>query len=125
MDKLALGLRYLLAVIFIVFGANKLAPFIPMPPPAGDLLTMFGGFMAMKYFLPLLAVTEIAVGLALLVGRYQALALIILAPVTLNILLVHVFIGPEGLPMGIFVFAANWFLMYHHRASYQALLQSK
>ena len=35
--------RYLLGLIFLVFGLNGFLHFIPMPPPKGALAAQFGG----------------------------------------------------------------------------------
>lgn len=87
--------RYLLGLIFFVFGAAGLFNLIPPPPDMPqDLQTFMGGMMAAKYFFPLLKLTETICGLLLLIGIAPALALIILAPISLNIFLLHLFVTP-------------------------------
>ena len=82
-------LRYVTALLLIVFGANKLFNFMPQPPMEGDVLTFMMGLMAAPYFMPLLAVTEIGVGILLALNKYTALAAVILAPIALNMALFH------------------------------------
>ena len=99
MGKLSLAARIVLGLIYFIFGGMGLAiafglmkpPDQPMTEAAG---AFFAGIMATKYFFPLLKITETAGGLLLLIGRGAPLALVILAPVTLNIFLFHMFVTP-------------------------------
>lgn len=65
----------------------------------GPIATFFAGMAATKYFFILLKGTEIVCGLMLLSGLFVPLALVILAPIILNIFLVHLFIAPEPMSM--------------------------
>jgi len=87
--------RYLLGLIFFIFGGAGLLNLFPPPPdmPAA-LSTFMAGIMATGYFFPLLKATETICGLLLLIGIAPSLALVILAPVTLNIVLLHAFVTP-------------------------------
>ncbi len=94
-EKIPIITRYLLGLLFFVFGGAGLFNLIPPPPDLPpDMLTFMGGLMVAKYFFPFLKLTEIMGGLLLLLGIAPALALIILAPITLNIVLVHLFMTP-------------------------------
>lgn len=87
--------RYLLGLIFFLAGAAGL--FNLAPPPADlppNLQTYFNGLMASVYFMPFLKATEMICGLLLLTGFAPALALVVLAPISLNIFLVHAFLTP-------------------------------
>lgn len=127
MDKVKLITRILLGLIFFVFGVNKFLDFIP--PLEYDQGTQaflyFTGLFGAAYFKPLIAITEILSGLALLTNRYAALALLILAPVTVNILLFHVSLDPANGAPGYLVFALNFFLLFAHRQKYAPLLEAK
>jgi hypothetical protein len=55
------------------------------------------GLVKSGYFLPVLAATQTLAGFLLLTGFAAPLALVILAPITLQIFLFHLFLTP-GLP---------------------------
>lgn len=104
MGKAPLISRILLGLIFFVFGLNGFLNFIPVPTEMPEAQMKFmTGLMATKYFFPFLKGTEVVCGLLLLIGAFVPLALIVLAPIIINIFLVHVFMSPEGLPMAIFI----------------------
>lgn len=93
--KVYFGSRLLLGLIYFVFGLNGFLNFIPTPtdmPQAAQ--TFMGGMMSASYFLPVLKGTEVIAGLLLLTGFAAPLALVILAPITLQILLFHGFLTP-------------------------------
>ena len=97
--KIELVLRILLGLLFLFGG---IAFFFTTPPPLeGDMATFFAGLKASKYFFYLLKGTEIACGLALVTGFFVPLALVVLAPISINILLVHAALEPSGLPMAV------------------------
>lgn len=102
MQKLTLAVRIIFGLIFVVFGLNGFFNFIPMPPDMPqDMITFSTGLMVSKYFFPLLKGTEVICGLFLLSGYFVPLALVILAPIVINIFFVHAFLAPDGMVMSI------------------------
>lgn len=113
MDKLPLIARIMLGGIFAVFGIGGLLQM--MPPPANmpmAMETFMKGLMAAKYFFPLLKITESVCGLLLLSGFYVPLALVALAPIIINIFLVHLFLMPGGLVMAVIIAALEIYLCF-------------
>ncbi len=90
--------RYLLGLIFLVFGANGFLHFIPMPPPSG-VAGQFMGALFVSHMLVVIFLLQLLGGILLLVGRYVPLALVLLGPVIVNIVLFHSFMAPSGLPL--------------------------
>jgi putative oxidoreductase len=90
--------RYLLGLIFLVFGANGFLHFIPMPPPSG-VAGQFMGALFVSHVLVVVFLLELIPAILLLVGRYVPLALVLLGPVIVNIVLFHAFMAPSGLPL--------------------------
>ena len=111
MKWLTLAARLLMGAIF-TFGG--IAFFFTTPPPLeGAMADFFKGMMATGYFFYLLKGTEIVCGLMLLSGFFVPLALVVLAPIVLNIFLVHAFLERSGLPMalilGLFMIYLSFF----------------
>lgn len=103
--------RYLMGLVFLVFGLNKLFNFIPSGPlPMGVAGQFIGALIASKYIMAV-GVFEAAGGLLLLVNRYVPLALALLAPVIVNVLLTNVLLDHRGLPSGIVV-TILWLLVF-------------
>lgn len=92
---LTVGSRYVLGLIFFLSG---LAGLLNLAPPPSDmpegLMNFFKGVMAAVYFLPFLKLTETIFGLLLILRIAPALALVVLAPVTIHIVFVHAFLTP-------------------------------
>ena len=83
---------YLLALIFIVFGANFFLHFITMQPMTGDAGT-FAGILYTTGFLTVVKVLEITVGALLLFNKTRPLALLLIAPIVVNIFLFEILIS--------------------------------
>jgi uncharacterized membrane protein YphA (DoxX/SURF4 family) len=102
--KLPLIARVLLGLIFFVFGLIGLLNLIPPPPDLPERLQTFNnGLMATGYFFTFLKATETICGLLLLTGFFVPLALVVLAPISINIFLVHAFLAPSGLPLALVI----------------------
>ena len=93
--KVLLVARILLALVMIIFGANKFLEFLPPPELAGDAGAYFGALMSANV-LTVVGVLEIVTGIMFLLGRYMGLALIINAPIAFNALLFHLSLDPAG-----------------------------
>ena len=96
---------YLLALVYLVFGANFFFHFIPMPPMAGDAAA-FAGLIYSTGFLAFVKVLEISFGLLLLVPKTRALAYLLIAPISVNILLFEVFMAHQ-LGIGVLLVVLN------------------
>ncbi len=117
--------RNLLGLIFTVFGLNGFLHFIPTPPMSGLIGEMMGVYLKMGYMFPLIFATQVTGGVLLLTNFYAALGLVFLAPVIVNIVLIHIFIEPSGLPMAIFVLCGEIFLAYSYREKFVPLFKTK
>lgn len=104
--------RYLLAALLLFGVANAIFNFAPQPPLPAGAQAFMGGLFSAPYFLVLLKGTELLVALALLSNRFVPLALIVLAPITVNIVLFHIVLAPAGAPIAaallVFHLAAAW-----------------
>ena len=116
--------RVLLGAMFLVFGANKLVPFLPMPELPAAALPFVGGLASTGYFFPLLGSLEVVMGALLISGRFVPLALTVLAPVIVQIALFHTVLAPSpGLVA--FILGAELYLAWTYRAAFASVLQAR
>jgi putative oxidoreductase len=111
----ALIARYLLGLVFLVFGLNGFLHFIPAPPPPPGPAGQFSGALLASHYFHVVSALQVAGGLLLLVNRYVPLALVLLGPVIVNILCFHLLMYRTGLPMAILVAILWGILFVRHR----------
>lgn len=121
----ALIARYLLGLIFLVFGLNGFLHFIPLPPPANPVAGQFMGALFASHYLVPIFLLQIVPGALLLANRYVPLALTLLGPILANIVLFHVFMAPEGLPLPLILTVLWGVLAFFHRAAFAGLFQER
>ena len=102
--------RFLLGLVFLVFGLNGFLHFIPMPPPSGVAGQFLGAMFVSKYLLVVSGLQVIS-GALLLINRYVPLALTILGPIIVNVLLFHVLMNPAGIGIALLV-AILWGVVF-------------
>lgn len=118
--------RVLYGLLFVVFGAEAFLHFMPpQPPPPPAAAAFAGGLFSAGYFVVLLKGAEVVTGLMLLTNRYVPLALVILAPIVINIVAFHVFLAPEGNAIAFAVLALQLYLAWVHRAAFAPLLVAR
>ena len=115
--------RILLGFILILFGLNKLMPepFIPLPElpeKAGDFMTSLG---STGYVLKTVGIIEILIGILLVLKKWVAFALIVMVPISFNIVLFHIFLDASGIGGAILVASLNGILIYKHWPQYKSL----
>lgn len=121
MKTAAIIVRTLLGVLFIYASVMFFMKKAPETVVTGDFKAFQVGLIASHYLMPLAKGLELVCGLAYVSGRYITLANIIILPVTLNILMIHLNMTPEYLPLGLAVFSANLFMIYCYRHNYKSL----
>jgi len=121
MKIVAIAARILLGLTFLIFGANGLHPFLPMPPPPAGLAGQYVGALFQSHYAIVPFLVQLIGGILLLANRFVPLALTLLGPVIVNILCFHAFMEPGGLPLACVV-AILWFLLFYvYRKSFEGL----
>jgi uncharacterized membrane protein YphA (DoxX/SURF4 family) len=124
MSKLPLVARLILGVIFFVFGLNGFLNFLPMPPLNESAGAFLGALAATKYMFPIIKGIEVLVGILLLSNKFVPLALLLLAPITVNIVLFHGVLAPDGLAVPIVVLILHLFLANTYKSVFAPLLKA-
>ena len=112
--------RLTLGVIFFVFGLNGFFGFLPQPALPSEAAAFLGALGATGYMLPLIKGTEVVAGLMLLANRWVPLALLLLAPIVVNIVAFHVVLAPAN-PVTAVVLGLTVFLAWSYRRHYREL----
>tara|TARA_B110001454_G_C12723280_1_gene436251 strand:- start:3560 stop:3943 length:384 start_codon:yes stop_codon:yes gene_type:complete len=124
-DKVSMVSKYIIGLIYFVFGLSFF--FITPPPPDASIAPFMTGLMSTGYFFPFLKITETVCGALVLAGFFAPLALIILAPITIQIFLFHAVMTPgiSNLIMPIAMIVLHLLAARSYRNVYQPLLKPK
>ena len=117
--RLLMGLLFLSGSLAYFFNA------LPQPEISGNTKLFMDGMLASGYLLPLIKVVEFVCGLAFVSGYFVPLALVVIAPVTVNILFFQLALDPSGLPVGIFLILANSLLAWADWDKFRPILIAK
>jgi uncharacterized membrane protein YphA (DoxX/SURF4 family) len=115
--------RWFMGLIFFIFGLNGFLNFIPVPPdiPA-PAMNFYMCMAATGFMLQLISATQVVAGALMLANRYVPLALVLIAPVIVNIFLFHIFVETGGFVLGALLLLAECYLGWAYRESFKAML---
>jgi putative oxidoreductase len=117
--------RYLLGLIFTVFGLNGFLNFIHQPPPANPLAMQFFVAVNASHFAAFFFAVQVLGGLLLLSGYFVPLALTVLAAELYNILAFHLTFSLATITPAL-VASVLWVLVFlQYRESFNGLLRAK
>ena len=123
MEGLTTIVRVLLGLVFVVFGSNGFLQFLPMPPLPHNITGDFLHALFASHYVYAVAACQVIGGLFLILGRFVPLGLTILGPVIVNIVLFHVFLAAEGLPLAFVIAALFVFLLWRYWAAFAAIMR--
>ena len=121
MNTIAMIARYLLGLAMLVFGANKFLNFMPSPELPEAAGAFLGALNGSGYIFPALGVIYILAGLLLVINRAVPFALVMLVPVSFNIVAFHLKFAPEGILFAAVVAVLNIFLIYTNWDRFKSL----
>lgn len=114
-------MRILLGAILVVFGLNKFLTFIPAPELPENAANFINSLESTGYVLQVVGAIEVIIGLLLLLNKWVAFALVVLVPISANILLFHLFLDIPGISGALLVTIFNGILMYKLWPKYRPL----
>jgi hypothetical protein len=124
MKIVTLVARYLLSLMFLVFGSNMFLNFIPAQMPAGLAGQFSAALFAAHYFYVVGAIMVIS-AILFLVNRFVGLGLTLLGPVLFNILLFHILMNPGGIGPGAFATLLWALVAWQHRTVFERLFAAR
>jgi putative oxidoreductase len=117
--------RYLLGLMFTVFGLNGFLNFIHQPPPTNPVALQFFGAISASHFAAFFFAGQILGGLLLLFGFFVPLALTLLAAELYNILAFHLTMAPGSIAPAL-VACVLWILVFlQYRESFNGIFSAK
>jgi putative oxidoreductase len=125
MRMVAIVARYLLGLMFTVFGLNGFLNFIHQAPPPNPLAVQFFVAISASHFAGFFFAVQLFGGLLLLSGSFVPLALTVLAAELYNILAFHLTLAPASIAPAI-VACVLWVPVFaQYRDSFKELLAAK
>ena len=116
--------RVLLGLIFFVFGLNGFLHFLPQPPLPSAAGAFLGALAGAGYMFPMIKSIEVAAGAMLLANRGVPLALVLLAPVVVNIVAFHLVLAPPNAVTWL-TLACEAYLGWAYRGHFRSLFVAK
>jgi putative oxidoreductase len=116
-------IRYVFGVAMTFFGISNLFQLLPphqFPREAGKLMQ---AFTDSDYILQAVGLTQLLLGIALLLNRFIPLALLLFAPVAINVLLFHLFLDASGILMAMPIIGITAFLFIYHKSHFSSFLK--
>lgn len=114
-------IRVLVGLLLLFASITYFLKLFPEPELTGNMKLFNDGMKASGYLMPLVKLVELICGLSIISGKYIKVGLLALLPVSINILLVGIFMQPDAVGVGAVLFLANLFLIYSNWSSYKYL----
>ena len=125
MKTTAIVARYLLGLMFTVFGLNGFLNFIHQPPPTNPLAMQFFVAVSASHFAAFFFAIQVVGGLLLLSGYFIPLALTALAAELYNILAFHLTLSPATIAPALLA-SVLWVLVFlQYRESFKGIFSAK
>ena len=122
-EKILTVLCLLFGLGMIVFGANKLVPFMPMPELTEQQKTLFGAFGTLKWIMLLVGIIEIIGGLLIAIPKTRALGAIVILPVVAGIIAHHLTHDPAGIAIPAVFAVINLLAIAGSKDRYMAMIR--
>jgi uncharacterized membrane protein YphA (DoxX/SURF4 family) len=115
----------LFGLMFINAGLNKFFNYMPPPPDMPEpTMRMFTAFMQISWLIPLIGFFEVVGGVLFIIPRTRALAALIILPIMTGIMLTHLTIAPEGLPIAVVLFGILIWVIIENREKYLPMIKA-
>ncbi len=118
-------LSLILALVLITHGLNEFFhfDFMPVLSVPQEALNFQNSLSATGYLLPVLGVVEIFIAILIIMRKWVPFALLLLAPISINVLLFHLFLNVSGIWIALIIVGINILLIYKYWKAYRPLFQ--
>lgn len=114
--------RVLMGLMFLQASIMFFLKMTPAQPEMSTEITTYMNGLTIGHTLEIIKAIELVCAICFLIGRYVALAAIVLFPITINILLFHIMLDPSNMLVAALIFIAHLFLIYAYRKNYAGML---
>ncbi len=123
MKKLTTIVRYVLGLALLFFGLNAFFQFMGPPEMAGPAGEFAAALFATGYMFPIVAIIEIIVGLMFIANKYVALGAVLLAPLSINFVLFHIFLDLPSILFALIIAVLNVYMIADNMSKYKPMLK--
>jgi putative oxidoreductase len=117
--------RYLLGLLFTVFGLNGFLRFIPQPRPPNPVALQFMIAVSVSRLMGMVLLVQL-IGVVLFIGgRFVPLAIAVLAPVLLNFLNYHLTMDPGSIGGALVATNFGAILFLCHRSRFAGIFRAR
>jgi putative oxidoreductase len=118
------GISLLFGLLLINGGLDKFFHYMPVPEGLPEpLVKDTEALMEIAWLMPLAGLAELVGGILILFSKTRALGALVVFPVMVGVLLVHLTVAPEGLPIAIVIWAILGWIIYENRQKYLPIIQ--
>ncbi|HQE34426.1 MAG TPA: DoxX family protein [Flavobacterium alvei] len=125
MKILTIIIRTAIGLLLFSVAIGYFLKLTPEPVTNGNFKAFEIGFVSSEYLIPIVKFVTLLCGLAFVFDRYITIASLLILPFTINALFLDYYLTPQALPVSIFVFLGNFFIIYLHRKNYKKLFKVK
>ncbi len=123
MRKAIFIIRTMLGLLFLFTSISYFFRLSPEPAYVGEFKAFQVGTFASDYLIPIAKAVELLCGISFVSGKFTTLANIVIFPVIINILFITYYLTPDNMPVALFAFLGNIFLIYSHWHNYKGLFK--
>jgi uncharacterized membrane protein YphA (DoxX/SURF4 family) len=114
----------LFGLLLINGGLNKFLNYMPVPDGLPEELVKDNlAIMEISWLMPLIGFAEVLGGLLILIPRTRLVGVLVVFPVMVGVLLTHLTVAKEGLPIALVIWAFLIWIIYDNRHKYIPLLK--
>lgn len=122
-QKILNVISVLFSLLLINGGLNKFLNYMPVPDNLPEaLLRDDQAIREISWLLPLVGAAEIIGGLLILLPKTRALGALVVFPVMVGVLLTHLTVAPQGLPIAAVVWIILLWIIWENKTKYTGLL---
>ncbi|WP_417872776.1 DoxX family protein [Xanthomarina gelatinilytica] len=123
-NKILTGLCILFGLMMVNSGLNKFFNYMPMPEMSEEMMQIMGGFIAIKWILPLVAIAEIIGGILIALPKTRALGAIVILPVMVGIVVHHLVHDMSTIGIVLILFAINIWAIVDSWNKYKPMIEN-